>query len=124
MDDEQGQRIIAENDAPKKQPDKKKGGFFETFTKRAVFVLMANAIAWVWCSYVLAFIGRYEIAQSLSQTAVDTILGTLLGYFAKSAIENVNKHGINYIPRQQDPPDDRGDHDQGGAEQWQNSNRD
>jgi hypothetical protein len=40
--------------------------------------------------------GRYEIAESLSERAITTILGTIITYCTKSAIENVNKHGINF----------------------------
>ena len=70
----------------------------DSFTKVIVLVLLINAIAWVWCSYGLAYLGRYEIAESLSQTAITTILGTVITYCTKSAIENVNKHGVNLRP--------------------------
>ena len=70
----------------------------DSFTKVIVLILIINAIAWVWCSYGLAFLGRYEIAESLSQTAITTILGTVIAYCTKSAVENVNKYGINFAP--------------------------
>ncbi len=70
----------------------------DSFTKVIVLVLIINAIAWVWCSYGLAFLGRYEIAESLSETAITTILGTVIAYCAKSMVENVNKHGVNLRP--------------------------
>lgn len=70
----------------------------DSFTKVIVLVLLINAIAWVWCSYGLAYLGRYEIAESLSQTAITTILGTVIAYCTKSAVENVNKYGINLRP--------------------------
>ena len=69
-----------------------------SYTKLIVLVIIINAIAWVWCSYVLAYLGRYEIAESLSQTAISTILGTIISYCAKSTVENVNKHGVNLRP--------------------------
>ena len=72
--------------------------WLDSFTKFIVIILLINAIAWVWCSYGLAFIGRYEIAESLSQTAITTILGTVIAYCTKSAVENVNKYGINLRP--------------------------
>ena len=71
----------------------------DSFTKVIVLVLLINAIAWVWCSYGLAYLGRYEIAESLSQTAITTILGTVIAYCTKSAVENVNKYGINLRPK-------------------------
>ena len=70
----------------------------DSFTKVMVLILLINAVAWVWCSYGLAFLGRYEIAESLSQTAITTILGTVIAYCTKSAVENVNKYGINLRP--------------------------
>ena len=73
----------------------KKSGLLDSFTKVIVGIILVNAILWVWCSYGLAFLGRYEIAENLSETAVKTILGTVITYGAKSLFENVNKHGIN-----------------------------
>ena len=70
----------------------------DSFTKVIVLVLLINAMAWVWCSYGLAYIGRYEIAESLSQTAITTILGTVIAYCTKSMVENVNKYGMNLRP--------------------------
>ena len=47
-----------------------------TTTKRIVWVCLINGIGWVWCSYALAFLGRTEIAESLSRTRMPvTILG-------------------------------------------------
>lgn len=72
--------------------------WLDSFTKFIVIILLVNAMAWVWCSYGLAFLGRYEIAESLSETAITTILGTVIAYCTKSAVENVNKYGINLRP--------------------------
>mgnify|MGYP000791893279 CR=1 FL=1 len=36
-----------------------------TTTKCIVWACLINGIGWVWCSYVLAFLGRTEIAESL-----------------------------------------------------------
>lgn len=77
---------------------KKKKNWLDTFTKLAVLVILINAIAWVWCSYGLAYLGRFEIAESLSETAIDVILGVFIAYAVKSGVENVNKHGIKMSP--------------------------
>lgn len=69
-------------------------GRINTFTKLAVAVILVNAAAWVWCSYGLAYLGRYEIAESLSEKAIETIIGTFVTYALKSGIENVSKYGI------------------------------
>lgn len=80
------------------KPAKKRGKILDSYTKIIVLIILVNAIAWVWCSYILAYLGRYEIAEALSQTAITTILGTIISYCTKSVIENVNKHGINLKP--------------------------
>lgn len=67
------------------------GARIDSFTKLAVAVILCNAAAWVWCSYGLAYLGRYEIAESLSEAAVDTILGTFVTYALKSGVENLRK---------------------------------
>lgn len=60
--------------------------------KALVWFIIVNAVAWVWFSYVLAYMGRTVIAESLSEVALTTILGTIFGYAAKSAVENLSKH--------------------------------
>lgn len=70
----------------------------KSYTKKIVSFITFNAVGWVWCSYILAFLGRYEIAQSLSQTAITTLLGTIITYCLKSLFENINKHGVNLMP--------------------------
>ena len=58
-----------------------------TTTKRIVWACLINGIGWVWCSYALAFLGRTEIAESLSRTAVTEIIGVVLLYCLKSLFE-------------------------------------
>ena len=69
-----------------KKATKLRKSWLDSFTKIAVMVILINAVAWVWCSYGLAYLGRYEIAESLSQTAVNAILGTFISYAVKSAV--------------------------------------
>ncbi len=83
---------------PAKKAKIKAAGRIDSFTKLAVAVVLINACAWVWCSYILAYLGRFEIAESLSQTAVTAIIGTFVTYAVKSLFENVNKNGINLKP--------------------------
>ena len=58
--------------------------------KMVVWVCLANGFAWVWCSYILAFLDKMQIAESLSQVAVTQIIGVVLAYAIKSAIENLS----------------------------------
>lgn len=60
--------------------------------KLVVWVCLANGFAWVWCSYILAFLDKMQIAESLSQVAVTQIIGVVLAYAIKSAIENLSKN--------------------------------
>ena len=69
--------------------------------KRVVWVCLAMGIAWVWCSYILAYLDHPQIAESLSQVAVTEIIGVVLAYAIKSSIENLSKH--NRWPDRGDP---------------------
>lgn len=91
--------FVPPTQAKPKKAKKAKKNWLDSFTKIAVMVILVNSIAWVWCSYVLAYLGRYAIAESLSQTAVNAIIGTFIAYALKSTVENVNKHGVNLWPR-------------------------
>lgn len=60
--------------------------------KLIVLVCLANGIAWVWCSYILAWLGKEQIAESLSQVALTEIIGVVLVYAVKSVFENLSKN--------------------------------
>lgn len=64
----------------------------KTTMKKIMWLCLGNGIAWVWCSYVLAWCGRTQIAESLSQVAITEILGVVLVYALKSLLENLSKH--------------------------------
>jgi hypothetical protein len=57
-----------------------------------VWVCLLNGIAWVWCSYILAWLGKEQIAESLSQVALTEIIGVVLVYAVKSVVENLSKN--------------------------------
>ena len=60
--------------------------------KRVVWICLGNGFAWVWCSYILAALDKMQIAEALSTTAVTEIVGVVLAYAIKSAVENLSKH--------------------------------
>lgn len=60
--------------------------------KAVVWFCLCNGCAWVWCSYLLAYLGRTEIAESLSQVALTEIVAVVLSYAVKSAVENLSKN--------------------------------
>ena len=61
-------------------------------TKLVIWVCLINGFAWVWCSYILAYLDKVQIAESLSQVAVTEIIGVVLAYCIKSAVENLSKN--------------------------------
>ena len=63
-----------------------------TTTKLVVWACLCNGFAWVWCSYLLAYLGRAEIAESLSKVAITEIIGVVLVYSLKSLAENLSKN--------------------------------
>lgn len=78
-------------------------------TKLVIWVCLVNGIAWVWTSYYLAFHEKTQIAEGLSQVAVTEIIGVVLAYCIKSAVENLSKN--NCWPDKGPVQDD----DEGGA---------
>ena len=82
-------------------------------TKQIVWACLLNGFAWVWCSYLLAYLGREQIAESLSQVAITEIIGVVLVYCLKSLFENMSKHN-NW-------PDkikmEKGEHEDGNSEE-------
>lgn len=64
-----------------------------TTTKRVVWFCLINGVGWVWCSYLLAYLGRSEIAESLSKVAVTEIIGVVLVYCLKSLFEKKDSFG-------------------------------
>lgn len=69
--------------------EKKRGykKWLETYTKRAVAVILAVSLIDLQLSYVLAFMGQVQIAESLSSTIASTVVGGMLGYFLKALFE-------------------------------------
>ena len=73
--------------------------------KRFVWACVINGFAWVWCSYILAWMGREQIAESLSQVALTEIIGVVLVYAIKAAVENLSKNNSWPDKHGSDPPD-------------------
>nr|DAT93419.1 MAG TPA: hypothetical protein [Caudoviricetes sp.] len=71
---------------------RKRSAVSRTTTKRVVWFCLGNGVAWVWCSYLLAYLGRSAIAESLSKVAITEIIGVVLCYALKSLFENISKN--------------------------------
>lgn len=61
-------------------------------SKKIVWACLINGFAWVWCSYLLAYLGREQIAESLSQIALTQIIAVVFVYCLKSLFENLSKN--------------------------------
>lgn len=66
---------------------KPKRSNFQTFTKIWVSRLMYVAVFDIQLSYFLAFLGKNQIAETLSITVVTEIIGVMAVYAAKSFLE-------------------------------------
>ena len=54
--------------------------------------MVVNSILWIWCSYLLAFLGKEQIAESLSSNVCSVILGQIITYFLTKTVENIFKN--------------------------------
>lgn len=60
--------------------------------KAVVWFCLCNGCGWVWCSYLLAYLGRTEIAESLSKIALTDIVVVVLTYAGKALVEQLSKY--------------------------------
>ena len=61
-------------------------------TKQLVWLFSINGILWIWCSYVLAFMDKVQIAESLSSNVCTVVLGQLGMYLITKTVENVFRY--------------------------------
>lgn len=65
--------------------------FINTTTKALIWWLIISGSIWISLSYVLAFMGKEQIAEALSQNVCEVVLGGLITYVITAAISNVFK---------------------------------
>ncbi|MBO5969807.1 MAG: hypothetical protein J6S14_15045 [Clostridia bacterium] len=63
------------------------------FSKVVMMIVLVNGMLMMWCSYVLAWFDKIAIAETLSATITDVIVGSVLGYLGTKTIENISKYG-------------------------------
>lgn len=78
---------------------------FET-SKLIVWICLVNGFLWIWCSYLLAWFDKSQIAESLSQVAVTEIIGVVFAHCAKTVLENLSKNNRWPDKGNADEPDD------------------
>lgn len=96
-----------------------------TTSKQLIWFYAVLGAVWISLSYVLAFMGKDQIAESLSGTVCTVIIGSLVTYLVTSTTENIFKYNdfkgrLPSLPDQSDDanPDEpgEGDVDIGAAE--------
>lgn len=79
---------------------------FATTSKQIVWIFTINGVLWIWCSYILAFQGAYQIAESLSSSVCNIVIGQMGFYLVTSTISNVAKYsGLPWEPKNKFPQD-------------------
>lgn len=85
--------------------------------KRVVWACVINGFAWVWCSYILAWLDKPQIAEELSKVALAEIVAPVIVYAMKSVVENLSKNNRwpDKQPAETEATPDQDDTDGGGA---------
>lgn len=65
---------------------------FDTFMKVVTFMIVFHGLTMVTLSYILAFMDKIQIAESLSQTVVTEIIAPFTVYGITKTVENVSKY--------------------------------
>ena len=73
-----------------------------TFSKQAVKWILIVSMVDLQLSYLLAFLGREQIAETLSITVVTSIIAVMLGYFMKSYRETKEEEKVRLIEQKQE----------------------
>ena len=68
-----------------------------TYTKKLVKWILAISVFDLQLSYLLAFLGRTEIAENLSMTVVTAIIGTVITYCITSFKETKEEEKVAYL---------------------------
>ncbi|KXL54427.1 hypothetical protein CLNEO_05330 [Anaerotignum neopropionicum] len=76
-----------------------------TFSKQAVKWILIAALFDLQLSYLLAFLGREQIAETLSITVVTSLIGVMLGYFMKSFKETREEEKVRLLEEKRQQED-------------------
>lgn len=63
---------------------------------KLIWLLTINGILWIWCSYLLAWFDKVQIAESLSSNVCNVVIGQTLGYLITKTIENVFRYNPKF----------------------------
>lgn len=62
------------------------------FSKKLVIFITVNAELQIWASYILGYLGKTQIAETLSTTVVNTVIYVVICYLVRALIEGLSKH--------------------------------
>ncbi|WMI80341.1 hypothetical protein [Anaerotignum sp. MB30-C6] len=74
----------------------------KTFSKKAVQGILYIALFDLQLSYLLAFLGREQIAETLSITVVTEVIAVILGYFLKAYFETREEEKVRLIEQRRE----------------------
>lgn len=75
--------------------------WLQTYTKRWVTIILSFSILDMQLSYILAFMGKEQIAESLSSTIASVIVGVMIGYLLKALFETFFEKREERLKRQE-----------------------
>jgi uncharacterized protein YacL len=78
-----------------------------TFSKKAVKWILITALFDLQLSYLLAFLGREQIAETLSITVVTSVIAVMLGYFMKSFKETKEEEKVRLIEQKRESEEEQ-----------------
>lgn len=87
VNDKQGNDVKENKKKETEKVDEKLKSLFITYTKKIVTPTLIVCLIDLQISYILAFLGKEQIAESLSSTIAEVIIGVMLGYFMKALFE-------------------------------------
>ena len=86
--------------------ERKHAKWLATFSKKAVAIILFVSIVDLQVSYILAYLGKEQIAESLSSTIATVIIGVMLGYFMKALFETFFEEREKRLSRSNDESQD------------------
>ena len=71
--------------------------WLQTYTKKAVTAILVISLVDLQLSYLLAFLGQEQIAETLSSTIATTVIGVMIGYFLKALLNRFDCQGFKHL---------------------------
>lgn len=65
-------------------------------SKKVIWLLTINGIMWIWCTYLLAWFDKVQIAETLSSSICTVVLGQTLGYLITSCVSAIFRYNPKF----------------------------